>query len=104
MVIADLFDFIDLEEEEEIWNVDENFIRVLFFIELIGLIFGVVEDGIVIDFFYLMFLEDLIEYIVIEINRYVRECIVAKLDSEWFDITFEEIKVFFGFYVLFGIK
>lgn len=37
-------------------------------------------------------------------NCYVQECIVMKLDGEWYDIMFDEMKVFIGFYVLFGIK
>lgn len=27
-----------------------------------------------------------------------------KLDAEWFEITFDEMKAFIGLYVLFGIK
>lgn len=67
-----MLDSIDFEEEveEEIWNVNEDFVEVLSFIVVIGLIFGVVEDGIAIEFFYLMFFEEFIEYIVVETNRY----------------------------------
>lgn len=84
---ADLSDFTDSEEEEETWNVDENPIRVLPFTEPTGSTSGVAEDGTAIDFFYLMFPEDLIEHIVTETNRYARECIAAKPDPEWFDTT-----------------
>ena len=61
---ADLSDFTDSEEEEETWNVDENPIRVLPFTEPTGSTSSVAEDGTAIDFFYLMFPEDLIEHIV----------------------------------------
>ena len=75
---ADLSDFTDSEEEEETWNVDENPIRVLPFTEPTGSTSGVAEDGTAIDFFYLMFPEDLIEHIVTETNRYARECICCE--------------------------
>ncbi|XP_067026427.1 piggyBac transposable element-derived protein 4-like [Acropora muricata] len=101
---ADLSNFTDSKEEEETWNVDENPIRVLPFTEPTGSTSGVAEDGTAIDFFYLMFPEDLIEHIVTETNRYARECTAAKPDPERFDTMLEEIKAFLGLHVLFGIK
>lgn len=59
--IEDLLDLEEEEDEEETWNENLNSVEVSLFIEIFCLIFGVVEDGIVIDFFYLMFLEELIE-------------------------------------------
>ena len=99
-----LFNFTNSEEKEETWNVDENPVRILLFTEPTGPTSGVAEDGTAIDFFYLMFPEDLIEHIVTETNRYARECIAAKPDPEWFDTTLEEVKAFIGLHVLFGIK
>ena len=102
MATANLSDFTD--SEEEIWNVDENPVRILPFTEPTGPTSGVAEDGTTNDFFYLMLPEDLIEFIVTETNRYARESIAAKPDAEWFDTTLEEVKGFLGLHVLFGIK
>ena len=101
MATADLSIFTDSEEEEETWNVDENPVRVLPFTEPSGQTSGVAEDRTAIAFFYSMFPEDLIEHMVTETNRYVRESIAAKPDPEWFDTMH---KAFLGFHVLFGIN
>ena len=65
---------------------------------------GVAEDRTAIDFFHLIFSEELIEHVVVETNRYARECIATKPDPEWFETTLDAMKVFFGLHVLFGIK
>jgi len=54
--------------------------------------------------FILMFPEQLIEHNISETNRYASECITTKPDPGWKDTSLEEIKVFLGLHVLFGIK
>lgn len=81
----DLSDSIDSEEEEEVRNLNENPVEVLPFTADTGPTSGVAEDGTAIDFFYLMFPEELFEHILLETNRYTRECLAAKPDPEWFD-------------------
>ncbi|KAJ7369700.1 hypothetical protein OS493_036982 [Desmophyllum pertusum] len=56
----DLSDVTDSEEEEETWNENENPVRVAPFTVATGPTSGVAEDGTAIDFFYLMFSEELI--------------------------------------------
>ena len=100
----DLSDVTDSEEEEELWNENEDPVNVAPFTARAGPTSGVAEDGTAVDFFYLMFPEELIEHIVSETNRYARECIATKPDPEWKDTSLEEIKAFLGLHVLFGIK
>lgn len=99
----DLSDLTD-SDEEETWNEDENPVEVAPFTAATGPTSGVAEEGTAIDFFYLMFPEELIEQIVLEMNRYARECIAMKPDPEWFDTTLTEVKAFLGLHLLFGIK
>ncbi|XP_068719571.1 piggyBac transposable element-derived protein 4-like [Montipora capricornis] len=99
----DLSDLTD-SDEEETWNEGEHPVDVAPFTAATGPTSGVAEDGTAIDFFYLMFPEELIEQIVLETNRYARECIAVKPDPEWFDTTLAEVKAFLGLHVLFGIK
>ena len=81
----DLSDVTDSEEEEELWNENEDPVNVAPFTARAGPTSGVVEDGTAVDFFYLMFPEELIEHIISETNCYARECIATKLDPEWKD-------------------
>lgn len=100
----DLSGLSDSEEEEETWNANANPIEVSPFTAATGPTSGVAEDGTAIDFFYLMFPEELIEHIVVETNRYAQECIATNPDREWFETTLAEMKAFIGLHVLFGIK
>ena len=99
----DLSDVTD-SEEEELWNENEDPLNVAPFTGRAGPTSGVAEDGTAVDFFYLMFPEELIEHIVSETNRYACECIAMKQDPEWKETSLEEIKAFLGLHVLFGIK
>ena len=100
----DLSDFEEEDDDEGTWNENINPVEVSPFTEATGPTSGVAEDGTAIDFFYLMFPEELIEQIVAETNRYARECIAMKPDREWYDTTLDEMKAFLGLHVLFGIK
>ena len=68
------------EEEEETWNVKEDAVDVSAFAAATGPTSGVAEDGTAIDFFYLMFPEELIEHVVTQTNCYVQECIATQPD------------------------
>ena len=70
----------DEEEEEETWNVKEDAVDVSAFAAATGPTSGVAEDGTAIDFFYLMFPEELIEHVVTQTNCYVQECIATQPD------------------------
>ena len=100
----DLTDLTDSDEEEETWNENENPVEVAPFTAATGPTSSVAEDGTVIDFFYLMFPEELIGHIILETNRYARASIATKPDPEWFDTSLTELKAFLGLHVLFGIK
>lgn len=76
----DLSDLEEEEDEEETWNENPNPVEVSPFTETSCPTSGVAEDGTAIDFFYLMFPEELIEQIVAEMNRYAQECIATKPD------------------------
>lgn len=86
------------------WNENEDPLNVAPFTARAGPMSGIAEDGTAVDFFYLMFREELIEHIVSETNRYAGECIAMKPDPGWKDTSLEEIKAFLGLHVLFGIK
>ena len=92
------------EDDDDQWNDNNNPVEVSPFTAATGPTWGVAEDGTAIDFFYLMFPEDLIEHIVSETNRFAQECIAAKPDPKWRETTLEEMKAFLGVHVLFGIK
>ena len=100
----DLSDVTDFEEEEELWNENEDPVNVAPFTVRPGPTSGVAEDGTAVDFFYLIFPEELTEHIVSETNCYAWECITAKPDPEWKDTSLEEIKAYLRLHVLFGIK
>ena len=104
MATEDLSGLSDSEQEEETWNANANPIEVSPFTAATGPTSGIAEDGTAIDFFYLMFQEELIEHIVIETNRYAQECIATNPDHEWFETTLAEMKAFIGLHMLFGIK
>lgn len=69
--LSDLTDSDSEEEEVETWNTNEDPVAVLPFDVATGPTSGVAEDGTAIDFFHLMFPEELFEHIVVETNRYV---------------------------------
>ena len=58
------------DEEEERWNVNPDPVVVSPFAAATGPTSGVAEDGTAIDFFYLIFPEELIKHVVVETNRY----------------------------------
>jgi len=62
------------------------------------------EDGFAIDFFHLMFPEELFIAIVDETNKYARQCIRNKPDPKWYDTTFEEVRAFIALDIFFGVK
>ncbi|XP_022801637.1 piggyBac transposable element-derived protein 4-like [Stylophora pistillata] len=102
--LSDLSESEEEEDDDSQWNDNNNPVEVSPFTAATGLTWGVTEDGTAIDFFYLMFPEDLIEHIVSETNRFAQECIAAKPDPKWRESTLEEMKAFLGVHVLFGIK
>ena len=102
--LSDLTDSDSEEEEVETWNTNEDPVAVLPFDVATGPTSGVAEDGTAIDFFHLMFPEELFEHIVVETNCYAQECIATQPDQEWFETTVDVMKAFFGLHVLFGIK
>ena len=61
------------EEEEETRNVNEDATDVLRFARATGPISGIAEDGTAIEFFHLMFAEELIELVVFEMNCNAQE-------------------------------
>jgi len=97
-------DVPDVDEVDVQWNSRHEEVHVDRFRADSGPVSGVAEDGTAIDFFNLIFTEDLFEHIVEETNRYARQCIAVKPDPKWCETTTEEMKAFVGLHVLFGIK
>lgn len=58
----------------------------------------------VFDFFKFLFKDENFDRIVVEINCYVQQSIVVKADLLWYEITVDEIRIFFVLNILFGIK
>ena len=56
-----------------------------------------------LDVFELFFSHDLQEMIVCESNRYARQVMGEERYRSWKKITVEELKAFFGFFILMGI-
>lgn len=105
--LSDLSDEDELEEDEEpeqTWNSDRDPVNVVEFTARSGPVSWIPEDGTAIDFFSLLFPEELFELMVMETNRYARQQIQTKPDTTWRETTIEEMKAFLGLHVLFGIK
>ena len=67
-----------------------------------GAMSGIAEDGTAKDFFQLFVIDELMDMVVQETNRYAGQCITLKPDPTWHDTTRKEIEKFFGLHVLFG--
>ncbi|XP_022793844.1 piggyBac transposable element-derived protein 4-like [Stylophora pistillata] len=95
------------ESEEDIdqrWTTDDWPVHVEEFVECTGPTSRVPEDGTALDFFLLLWPEDLFEKIVEETNRHAEQCIQTKPDPRWYAATCEEMRAFFALNILFGIK
>lgn len=73
------------------------------FVECTGPTSRVPEDGSALDFFLLLWPEELFIKIVQETNRNAEQCIQTKPDPSWYE-TCEEMRAFVALNVLFGIK
>ena len=92
------------EDIDERWTIDNSPVHVEEFVERTGPTSRVPEDGTALDFFLLLWPEDLFEKIVEETNRHAEQCIQTKPDPRWHPTTCEEMRAFFALNVLFGIK
>ena len=55
------------------------------------------------DFFNLLFTDDMLENIVVQTNLYARQSIAVKPDPAWEDTSREEMRAFLGMNILMGI-
>ena len=94
----------DEEIVEEAWSTDDSPVRVHEFTERTGATSRIAEDGTALDFFLLMFPEDLFEILVTETNRNAEQLIRTKPDPRWYATTCEEMRAFVAINILFGIK
>ena len=86
------------------WTIDNSPVHVEEFVKRTGPTSQVPEDGTALDFFLLLWPEDLFEKIVEETNRHAEQCIQTKPDLRWHATACEEMHAFFTLNVLFGIK
>ena len=89
---------------EEVWSTDDSPVQVQEFTEQTGATSRIAEDGTALDFFLLMFPENLFEILVTETNPNAEQLIQTKPDPRWYATTCEEMRAFVGINILFGIK
>ena len=82
------------EELHDFWSRDDSPVDVEDFVEATGPTFRVPQDGNAMDFFFLLWPEEL----------FAQQSIRTKPDPSWYETICEEIKSFVAFNVLFGIK
>ena len=92
------------EELNDFWSRDDSPVDVEDFVEPTGPTSRVPEDGNAMDFFFLLWPEELFAKIVEETNRNAQQCIRTKPDPSWYETTCEEMRAFIALNVLFGIK
>lgn len=84
-----------------LWNKQYQPIRVRNFTEPVGP--TCILPGTVLDIFLCFFTEELLEIITHESNAYAAECMDDEAFSNWTKITVQELKAYFGFYILMGL-
>jgi len=89
---------------EEVWSTDDSRVRVQEFTERTGATSRIAKDGTALDFFLLMFPENLFEILVTETNRNAKQSFRTKPDLHWYATTCEEMRAFVAINILFGIK
>lgn len=79
---------------EEVWSTDDSPVQVQEFTELTGATSRIAEDGTALDFFLLMFSENLFRILVTETNQNAEQLIRTKPDPRWYATTCEEMRGF----------
>ena len=89
---------------EEVWSTDDSLVQVQEFTERTRATSRIAKDGTALDFFLLMFPENLFEILVTETNRNAEQSIRTKPDPHWYVTTCEEMRAFGAINILFAIK
>ena len=85
-------------------NVLGNFAGVEPFTAKSGPTFDAPENGTALDYFSLLFGDDLFEMIGVETNRYARQKLEGTPGlTSWHDVTLPEMKVYTGLRILMGV-
>lgn len=84
--------------------MDDSPVRVHEYTERTGATSRTAEDGTALDFFLLMFPEDLFEILVTKKNRNTEQLIRMTPDPRWYATTCEEMRAFVAINILFRIK
>ena len=73
------------------------------FTQEIGTNHALDDTAIELDYFCLLFTDDMLEMIVVQTNLYAHQSIAIKPDPSWHDTTKEEMRAFIGLNMLMGI-
>lgn len=92
------------EELDDFWSRDDSPVDVEDFVEPTGPTSRVPDDGNAMDFFFLLWPEELFAKIVEQTNRNAQQCIRTKPDPSWYETTCKEMRAFVALNVLFGVK
>ena len=92
------------ERHEPEWTTDDSPVVVPEFTEETGATWKVPENGFAVDFFLLMFEEELFELLASETNRNAEQQMRTKPDPHWYRTSADEIRAFVGVNIFFGIK
>ena len=89
---------------EDVWSTNHSLVQVRDFTERTGAISQIPEDGTALDFFQLLFPENLFEILLEETNRFAVQSFRTKPDARWYPTTLEEMRAFVALKIFFGIK
>lgn len=88
---------------EQTWSSQLNDVHLEEFQQPVGAVHDLAFDSPAIDFFTLLFEEEMFQLIAAETNRYAAEKQQTQPDSRWFPCTADEIRAYFGVELLMGI-
>ena len=69
----------------------------------IGITHGLGDDAIELDYFKLLFTDDMLNDMSLQTNLYAQQCIAEKPDPQWTDTTMPEMRAFLAIQILMGI-
>ena len=97
-------DASEAPREEQTWTEVHSDIRIEPFVSPVGPNFEAFVNAKEIDYFCLLFGDDILIKIVDESNRFARQKLADKPEKRWVDITLPELKAYLGISIIMGIN
>ena len=97
-------DASEAPREEQTWTEVHSDIQIEPFVSPVGPNFEAFVNAKEIDYFCLLFGDDILIKIVDESNRFARQKLADKPEKRWVDITLPELKAYLGISIIMGIN